>query len=104
MTSEQRAAIKEYLQSLNGFELKELRDEVDKEIEDKYWCDENFWMREETDLYIYIIVYDDLTYYYDYLGKRTYKKYMEDKKAKRIEFKTKDLFPAFGVLMSRGEL
>lgn len=42
MTSEQRAAIKEYLQSLNGFELKELRDEVDKEIEDKYWCDENF--------------------------------------------------------------
>ena len=104
MTSKQKEAIREYLKTLNGVELKELRDEVDEEIADQYWCDENFWMRNETDSFIYIVVYKDLKYYYHYLGKKAYDKYMEEKDAIRIEYKTKDLFPTYGVLMSRGEL
>lgn len=104
MTNDQKDAIKAYLKQLNGKELNELRQAVEEEIEDQWWCDENFWMRETIDSYIYITIFDDLTYHYDYLGSRAYERYMSDPRAVRIEYKTKDLFPTYGTLMARSEL
>lgn len=104
MTNEQKEAIKAYLKQLNGEELTELKETVQEEIEDQYFCDENFWMREQTDSYIYITVFNDLTYHYDYLGKRAWELYVTDPRAVRLEYKTKDLFPTYGVLKTRCEL
>lgn len=102
MTIEQKEVIRQYLSQLNGFELKELRDQVDEQLEDLYWCDENFWMREQTDSYIYITRYKDGSYHYDYLGKQAYKRYSEDENCIQIDYKTKDLFPKMGTLMVKG--
>lgn len=103
MTNEQKEAIREYLKTLSSNDLDELKKEVDEQVDDLYWCDENFWKRTETDSYIYAVVYKDLHYHYTYLGKSAYNEYMKSD-AIRIECKTKDLFPTWKVLMSRGEL
>ena len=50
------------------------------------------------------VEYEDLTYHYDYLGERAYNEYMKFDRARRIECKTKNLFPEYKVLMSKGEL
>ena len=104
MTKEQIEGFKLALKSLTTDELYELKEKVDEEIADQYWCDANFFHREEKDSYIYIVVYNDLTYHYDYIGERTYNEYMRNEKAIRIECKTKDLFPEYKVLMAKGEL
>lgn len=104
MTNGQKEAIRQYLSQLSVDELYELKTNVDEQIEDLYFCDENFFRRTQTDSYIYAVVYEDCSYHYYYLGERAYNEYMGNRYAKRIEYKTKDLFPTYGVLMSRGEL
>lgn len=104
MTKEQIEGFKEALAQLSIEELYELKENVDEQVNDLYFCDENFFRREEKDSYIYIVVYEDLTYHYDYLGQRAYNEYMHFERAKRIECKTKDLFPEYKLLMSKGEL
>lgn len=92
------------LQTLSPSDLYDLKKQVEDRIADLYWEDDNFQNREEHDGYIYIIVYNDLTYYFDFIGKRAYNRYLTDKNAIRIECKTKDLFPEYKLLMSKGEL
>ena len=104
MTKEQIEGFKEALKGLSIEELYELKENVDEQVNDLYFCDENFFRREEKDSYIYIVVYEDLTYHYDYLGERAYNEYMKFDRARRIECKTKNLFPEYKVLMSKGEL
>lgn len=104
MTNEQKEAIRQYLSQLSVDELYDLKKDVDEQIEDLYFCDENFFRRTQTDSYIYAVVYEDCSYHYYYLGERAYNEYMGNRYAKRVEYKTKDLFPTYGVLMSRGEL
>ena len=101
MTSEQINAFRLALKSLTAEELTLLRDQVDEQIEDLYWCDENFWMRESIDSYIYITRYEDGSYYYDYLGQTAYERYISDDRAVQLDYKTKDLFPTFGTLMRK---
>ena len=103
MTKDQIDGFREALRGLSPEELYELKRKVDEEIEDQYWCDSNFFNREQTDSYIYIVVYADLSYHYDYLGKQAYDRYLRDDDAIRIECKTKHLFPDYKVLMSKGE-
>ena len=104
MTKEQIEGFREAIKGLSPQELYDLKNKVDEEIQDQYWSDANFFNREQTDSYIYIVVYDDLTYHYDYLGKRAYDRYLKDDNAIRIECKTKHLFPEFKVLMEKGQL
>ena len=104
MTKEQIEGFRLALKSLSPEELRILKEKVNEEIADKYWCDENFKNREKADSYIYCIVYDDLHCFYDYLGKRAYEKYMADENAVRLEAKTKHLFPDWKVLMMKGDL
>ena len=101
MTSEQINAFRLALKSLTAEELTVLRDQVDDEIQEIYWADENFWMREKTDSFIYITRYDDGSYHYDYIGKSAYERYLNDSNAIQLDYKTKDLFPTYGTLMRK---
>lgn len=103
MTKEQIKGFREALKGLSPAELYELKAKVDEEIEDQYWSDENFFHREQSDSYIYIVVYADLSYHYTYLGKKAYDEYMKNDNAIRIECKDKHLFPQYKVLMQKGE-
>lgn len=98
MTNNDKELLKSLLKQMNGFELEEIRKEVDSEIETQYFKDENFWMRSTTDDYIYINIYSDGSYHYDYIGARAYKNYIKDNNCVQIDYKTKDLFPKFGTL------
>jgi len=104
MTKEQIEGFREALKGLSVHELVKLKNDVDEQLEDLYWCDENFYRREKNDSYIYTVVYKDLDVRYFYLGKAAYDRYMKDEDAIRIECKTKDLFPEWKVLMSKGEI
>lgn len=99
MTEKELSEIKKYLKTLSGAELEEVKKAVEQEEEDQIMKDENFMFRDFIDDYFYMIYYKDGSFHYDYIGKRAYKKYMEDPNAIRIGYKTKDLFPTYGTLL-----
>ena len=101
MTKEFLNEFRSLLKNMSANELTELRDQVDDEIQEIYWADENFWMREKTDSFIYITRYDDGSYHYDYIGKNAYERYLNDTNAIQLDYKTKDLFPTYGTLMRK---
>lgn len=101
MTKDFLNEFRSLLKNMSANELAELRDQVDDEIQEIYWADENFWMREKTDSFIYITRYDDGSYYYDYIGKNAYERYLNDTNAIQLDYKTKDLFPTYGTLMRK---
>lgn len=102
MTEREKKALASYLMMLDGHELQEVMKAVSKETEKKFWAKDNFFMREVTDDYIYITRYKDGSYYYDYLGKKAYEKFIYDENCIRIDYKTKTLRPKFGTLMAKG--
>lgn len=89
------------IQEMSIQELLALQSDVQDQLAELYWSDENFYNREEKDSYVYIVVYDDLTYHYDYIGERAYREYLKNDNAIRIECKTKTLFPTYKVLMQK---
>lgn len=88
-----------YLKTLNGKQLADLKNEVEQQMDYLYYLDENFWMRDKIDNYLYVIYYIDGSYYTDCIGKRAYERYMGDPNAFKICYKTKDLFPTYGTLL-----
>lgn len=104
MTEREKRALAKYLNMLDGHELQEVFKAVSSEVEKNYWSDDNFFMRDVTDNYIYITRYADGSYYYDCIGKKAYEKYLHDDNCIRIDYKTKDLRPTYGTLMAKGEI
>lgn len=100
MTKQQISAV---LKELSIADLYNLKEQLEEQISDKYFEDDNFSHRETIDSYYYAVVYDDLSYHYDCIGKKAYNEYIKDDHAIRIECKTKELFPQWKVLMQKGD-
>lgn len=102
MNGREKRAIANYLKMLDGQELQEILSQVNEEIEQQYWSDDNFFIRDCTDDYIYITKYRDGSFHYDCIGKKAYEKYLLDENCIEVGYKTKDLFPTYGTLMIKG--
>ena len=93
--------IYDYIQTLDGFQLEELRRYIEKQEQVVYDRRENFHLHERVDQFIYVIEYADGHLFYDCIGKRAYEKYLKDEDAIRIGRKTKSLFPTYDKLMEK---
>ena len=76
--------------------VKQLLAKREKELYNERW-----WSHGKTDNYIYIVNYANGDYHMDYLGERSYQRYLKDDDAVSIGRRTKDLFPIYEELMRK---
>lgn len=95
--------IRNYIVTLDGHQLESLRRAIEEQERAVYDRKENFYLHKEVDGYIYITHFADGSFYYDCIGQNAYERYRSDPMAVSLERKTKDLFPVYEQLLSKGE-
>lgn len=101
MTKEQETAFYRSIQFMDGNDLIALKKMVEDQIEYARHLKENFYLNDQFDNFIYIVLYDNGEYRYMFKGNEAYNEYKDNPAAIRLERKTKDLFPKFEILMER---
>lgn len=85
----------------NNKTLEKIIEVVENQMEINFDLKENFMYHDKIDNYIYVIKYSDEHLFYDYIGKRTYEKYLLDKDAIEIQRWSKDVYPTKELLLSK---
>ena len=87
------------LNKMSGAELMQLKELIDKEMQNQYDNIDNFMYHDTVDEYLYVFFRIDGTRYIECIGERAYKRFMDDPLAFEIGRQTKNLFPVYETLL-----
>ena len=87
------------LNKMSGAELMQLKELIDKEMQNQYDNIDNFMYHDSVDEYLYVWSRTDGTTGVDCIGERAYKRFMNDPLAYEIGRQTKNLFPTYETLI-----
>ena len=87
------------LNKMSGAELMQLKELINKEMQNQYDNIDNFMYHDTVDEYLYVFFRIDGTRCIECIGERAYKRFMDDPLAYEIGRETKNLFPTYETLI-----
>lgn len=102
-TKDKKQTLLDAIASLTGMELLEMREEINSQFKKVIDREENFFLHDYLDEWLYIVSYRDGSEYLYTKGADAYAEYKRTDFAIAITRKSKDLFPTYQVMMSKGE-